>query len=130
MGESNSAKLAAVKAQESSGEETSATTIGSQSPLERHLGLIKVMAIIMAVLIVAVLVIIVVTIYSRLTATNVAKNIQENELIIPAGSRISSASQAKGGQMLLLIEDTTGQQLWQIDPSGKIRRKTQVIQSP
>ena len=50
------------------------------------------MAIIMAVLIVAALAVIIVTIYGRLTAANSAKEIQQNELVIPADSLITGAS--------------------------------------
>ena len=84
------------------------------------------MAIIMAVLIVAALAVIIVTIYSRLTAANSAKAIQQIELVIPADSRITGASLGAKGQMLVIIEDKTGQQLWQLDASGKIQRKTHI----
>lgn len=84
------------------------------------------MAIIMAILIVAALVVIIVTIYSRLTAANSAKAIQQSELVIPADSRITGASLGDKGQMLVIIEDRTGQQLWQLDRSGKIQRKTRI----
>mgnify|MGYP001340281807 FL=1 len=84
------------------------------------------MAIIMAILIVAALAVIIVTIYSRLTAANSAKAIQQNELVIPADSRITGASLGAKGQMLVIIEDKTGQQLWQLDASGKIQRKTRI----
>ena len=85
------------------------------------------MAIIMATLILAALAIIVVTIYSRLTAANLAKAIQQNELLIPADSRIAGASLGNKGQMLIIVEDKTGQQLWQLDASGKIQRKTRIV---
>ena len=85
------------------------------------------MAIIMAVLIVAALAVIIVTIYSRLTAANSAKAIQQNELVIPADSRITDVSLGAKGQMLVTIEDKTGQQLWQLDASGKIQRKTRIV---
>ena len=91
---------------------------------------VKALAIIMAVLIVAALSVIVVTIYGRLTVKETVKTIQEHELMIPVGSRVTSASLSAKGQLLLIIDGKAGQQLWQIDPSGKIRRKTQVIQSP
>ena len=68
------------------------------------------MAIIMAILIVAALAVIIVTIYSRLTAANSAKAIQQSELVIPADSRITGASLGDKGQMLVIIEDKTGQQ--------------------
>lgn len=92
----------------------------------RNLGLIKAMAIIMAVLIVAALAVIIVTIYSRLTAANSAKAIQQNELVIPTDSQITGASLGDKGQLLVIIEDKTGQQLWQLDASGKIQRKTRI----
>mgnify|MGYP007008028506 FL=1 len=88
------------------------------------------MAIIMAVLIVVALVVIVVTIYSRLTAANSAKEIQQNELVIPADSRITGANLGAKGQMLVIIEDKTGQQLWQLDALGKIQRKTRITPQP
>ena len=84
------------------------------------------MAIIMAVLIVAALAVIIVTIYSRLTAANSAKEIQKNELVVPADSLITGASLGAKGKMLVIIEDKTGQQLWQLDASGKIQRKTRI----
>jgi hypothetical protein len=31
--------------------------------------------------------------------------------------------------MLVIIEDKTGQQLWQLDASGKIQRKTRIAPS-
>jgi predicted PurR-regulated permease PerM len=130
MDQSNSAKMAPTKAPQSLEMEALDTTNSVLSPLERHLGLIKTMAIIMAVLIVAALVVIFVTIYGRVTAENIAKNIQENELVIPVDSHVISANLAEKGQMLLVIEDKTGQQLWQIDQAGKIQRKIRVIQSP
>ena len=80
----------------------------------------------MAVLIVAALAVIIVTIYSRLTAANSAKAIQQNELVIPADSRITGASLGAKGQMLVIIEGKTGQQLWRLDASGKIQRKTHI----
>ena len=85
------------------------------------------MAIIMAVLIVAALAVIIVTIYSRLAATNSAKAIQQNELVISADSRITGASLGAKGKMLVIIEDQAGQQLWQLDTSGKIQRKTRIM---
>ena len=100
------------------------------SPVERHLGLIKVMAIIMAVLIFAALVVIVVTIYSRITGVDATKNVEAHELMIPFDSQITSASLTEKGQVLLLLEDANGQQLWQVDPVGKVRRKTRVVQTP
>ena len=81
----------------------------------------------MAVLIVAALVVIVVTIYSRLTAANSVKAIQQTELAIPADSSITGASLGEKGKMLVIIEDQTGQQLWQLDAAGKIQRKTRIV---
>jgi cell division protein FtsL len=121
MDQYNKAKAANTTAPQSSETNTEAPSAVVQS-----LGLIKVMAIIMAVLIVAALAVIIVTIYSRLTATNSAKAIQQNELVIPADSRIAGASLGAKGQMLVIIEDKTGQQLWQLDASGEIQRKTSI----
>ena len=104
----------------------SETNTEAPSAVVRNLGLIKTMAIIMAVLIVTALAVIIVTIYSRLTAANLAKVIQQNELVIPADSRITGASLGAKGQMLVIIQDRAGQQLWQIDASGKIQRKTHI----
>ena len=125
MIQSNSLKTADVTAPQSL-EMTGSTA----SPVVRHLGLIKAMAIVMAVLIVAALSVIVVTIYSRLTDANVARSIQQNKLAIPADSRVTSASLGHKGAMLLVIEDKAGQQLWQVDSTGKIRRKTRIAQTP
>ena len=80
----------------------------------------------MAVLIVAALAVIIVTIYSRLTAANSAKAIQQNELVIPADSQITGASIGAKGQIIVIIEDQAGQQLWQLDALGKIQRKTRI----
>ena len=121
MDQDNKAKAANTTAPQSSETNTEAP-----SAVVRNLGLIKAMAIIMAILIVAALAVIIVTIYSRLTAANSAKTIQQNELVIPADSRITGASLGAKGQMLVIIEDKTGQQLWQIDASGKIQRKTHI----
>ena len=121
MDKDNKAKAANTTAPQSSGINTEAP-----SAVVQNLGLIKAMAIIMAVLIVAALAIIIVTIHSRLTAANSAKAIQQNELVIPADSRITGASLGAKGKMLVIIEDKTGQQLWQLDGSGKIQRKTRI----
>ena len=121
MGQDNKAKASNTTAPQSSETNTEAP-----SAIVRNLGLIKAMAIIMAILIVAALAVIIVTIYSRLTAANSAKAIQQSELVIPADSRITGASLGDKGQMLVIIEDKTGQQLWQLDASGKIRRKTRI----
>jgi hypothetical protein len=129
MDRNNSEKMATTKAPQLSEIETSAKTNSARSPVERHLGLIKLMAIIMAVLIVAALATIIVTIYGRLTVVEEAKTIQENELIIPVNSRVASASLAENGQILLIVQSATGQQIWQVDAAGKVRRKTRIIQS-
>ena len=129
MDRNNSEKMATTKAPQLSEIETSAKTNSARSPVERHLGLIKLMAIIMAVLIVAALATIIVTIYGRLTIVEEAKTIQENELIIPVDSRVASASLAENGQILLIVQSATGQQIWQVDAAGKVRRKTRIIQS-
>jgi len=121
MDQDNKAKAANTTASQSSETNTEAP-----SAVVRNLGLIKAMAIIMAILIVAALAVIIVTIYSRLTAANSAKAIQQNELVIPPDSRITGASLGAKGQMLVIIEDKTGQQLWQLDASGKIQRKTRI----
>jgi hypothetical protein len=121
MDQDNKAKVANTTASRSSETNTEAP-----SAVVRNLGLIKAMAIIMAVLIVAALAVIIVTIHSRLTAANSAKAIQQNELVIPADSRITGASLGAKGKMLVIIEDKTGQQLWQLDGSGKLQRKTRI----
>ena len=125
MEQDNKAKVANTTAPQSS--ETNAEV---PSAVVRNLGLIKAMAIIMAVLIVAALAVIIVTIYSRLTAANSAKAIQQNELVIPADSRVTGASLGAKGQMLVIIEDKTAQQLWLLDALGKIQRKTRITPQP
>ena len=130
MDQSNSAKMGTTKAPQLADIDTLAKRDSALSPLERHLGLIKAMVIIMAVLIFAALAVIVVTIYSRITGVDATKNVQAHELMIPFDSQITSASLTEKGQVLLLLEDATGQQLWQVDPVGKVRRKTRVVQSP
>ena len=129
MDRNNSAKMATTKAPQLSEIETLAKTNGARSPVERHLGLIKAMVIIMAVLIVAALATIIVTIYGRLTVLDAAKTTQEYEMIIPLDSRVASASLAENGQILLIVESATGQQIWLVDAAGKVRRKTRIIQS-
>ena len=121
MEQDNKAKTANTTAPQSS-----ETITEAPSAVVRNLGLIKAMAIIMAVLIVAALAVIIVTIYSRLTAANSAKAIQQSELVIPAYSRITGASLGDKGQMFVIIEDKIGQQLWQLDASGKIQRKIRI----
>ena len=121
MGQDNKAKVTNTIAPQSSEINTEAP-----SAVVRNLRLIKAMAIIMAVLIVAALAVIIVTIYSRLTAANSAKEIQQNELVIPADSLITGASFGAKGKILVIIEDKAGQQLWQLDASGKIQRKTRI----
>ena len=121
MNQDNKAKATNTIAPQLSGTNTEAS-----SAVTRNLGLIKTMAIIMAVLIVVSLAVIIVTIYSRLTAANSAKAIQQNELAIPADSLITGASLGAKGKILVIIEDKAGQQLWQLDASGKIQRKTRI----
>ena len=82
--------MATTKAPQLADMETSAITGSALSPVERHLGLIKALAIIMAVLIVAALAVIIVTIYNRLTVINATQNVQEYELIIPVDSRVTA----------------------------------------
>ena len=122
--------MATTKAPQLADKDPLATTDRALSSVERHLGLIKVMAIIMAVLIFAALAVIAVTIYSRLTGLEVTKNVQVHELVIPPDSQVTSASLSDKGQVLLLLEDATGQQLWHVDPAGKVRRKIRVLHSP
>ena len=130
MDQSNSAKMATTKAPQTADIDPLATTDSTPSTVERHLGLIKAMAIIMAVLIFAALAVIIITVYSRLTGAVETKNIQTHEFIIPLDSRIQSASLTEKGQVLLLLEDATGQQLWHIGLDGKVRRKTLFVQLP
>ena len=92
-----------------------------------HLGLIKAMSVIMAVLIVAALVTIIVTIYSRLTASNAVKEAREIELVVPADTRIISASDAEKGDMLVVLENDSGQMVWRIDGTGQVTQKMTVI---
>ena len=122
MDQDNKAKVTNTIAPQSSGINTEVP-----SAVVRNLWLIKALAIIMAVLIVAALAVIIVTIYSRFTAANSAKAIQQNELVIPAESRIAGASLGAKEQLLVIIEDKTGQQLWQLDASGKIQRKIRIV---
>ncbi len=84
----------------------------------------------MAVLIFAALAVIVVTIYGRINGLDATQNLQAHELMIPSNSQVTSASLTEKGHVLLLLEDASGQQLWQVDPAGKVRRKTRVVQSP
>ena len=122
--------MANAKAPQLEGIDPLASRDSSLSPVERHLGLIKAMAIIMAVLIFAALAVIAVTIYGRLASVDATKNVQAHELMIPFDSQVTSASLTEKGQVLLLLKDATGQQLWQVDPAGKVRRKIRVVPSP
>ena len=97
-----------------------------QSPIVRHLGLIKVMSVIMAVLIVVALVVIVVTIYSRLTAMELNAEPWQSEISLPVGARVSSASTGEEGQMLLLIEQDNRQKIWLFDRSGRLQRQIEI----
>ena len=92
----------------------------------RHLGLIKVMSLIMAILIVAALVVIVVTIYSRLTAMEQIAEPRQSEIILPEGARVISASLGEKGQMLLLIGQENRQQIWHFDRSGRLQRQNEL----
>ena len=97
-----------------------------QSPIVRHLGLIKAMSVIMAILIVAALVVIVVTIYSRLTVMEENAEPRQSEISLPAGARITSASIGEKGQMLLLIEQDNRQRLLQFDRSGRLQWQIEI----
>ena len=92
-----------------------------------HLGLIKAMSVIMAILIVAALVTIIVTIYSRMTASNAVKDAVEIELVVPADTRIISASDAEKGDMLLVLENAKGQMVWRVNGTGKVTQKMSII---
>lgn len=92
-----------------------------------HLGLIKAMSVIMAVLIVAALVTIIVTIYSRMTASNAVKDAVEIELVVPADTRIISASDAEKGDMLLVLENAKGQMVWRVNGTGKVTQKMSIV---
>ena len=91
-----------------------------------HLGLIKTMSVIMAVLIVAALVTIIITIYSRMTAANAVKEASEIELVLPADTRIISASDADKGDMLIVLENDRGQMVWRINGTGRVTQKMMV----
>ena len=91
-----------------------------------HLGLIKTMSVIMAVLIVAALVTIIVTIYSRMTAANAVKEASEIELVLPADTRIISASDADKGDMLIVLENDREQMVWRINGTGRVSQKMMV----
>ena len=91
-----------------------------------HLGLIKTMSVIMAVLIVAALVTIIVTIYSRMTTANAVKEASEIELVLPADTRIISASDADKGDMLIVLENDRGQMVWRINGTGRVTQKIMV----
>ena len=97
-----------------------------QSPVVRHLGLIKAMSVIMAILIVAALVVIVVTIVSRLTAMELNAEPRQSEISLPGGARVSDASVGQEGQLLLLIEQDNNQQIWQFDRSGRLQRQIEI----
>jgi len=91
-----------------------------------HLGLIKTMSVIMAVLIVAALVTIIITIYSRMTVANAVKEASEIELVLPADTRIISASDADKGDMLIVLENDRGQMVWRINGTGRVTQKMMV----
>ena len=97
-----------------------------QSPIVRHLGLIKAMSVIMAILIVTALVVIVVTIYSRLTGMEQNAEPRQSEINLPEGARVISASLGEKGQMLLLIKQENRQQIWHFDRSGRLQRQIEL----
>ena len=97
-----------------------------QSPIVQHLGLIKVLSVVMAILIVVALVIIVVTIYGRLTEMERNAEPYQSEISLPAGARVIGTSISEKGQMLLLIEQADRQQIWQYDQSGRLERRTEI----
>ena len=107
--------------------EIGAANAEAPSAVIGHLGLIKAMSVIMAVLIVAALVTIIVTIYSRLTASNAVKEAREIELVVPADTRIISASNAEKGDMLVVLVNDKGQMVWRIDGTGQVTQKMTVI---
>jgi hypothetical protein len=107
--------------------EIGAANAEAPSAVIGHLGLIKAMSVIMAVLIVAALVTIIVTIYSRLTASNAVKEARKIELVVPADTRIISASDAEKGDMLVVLENDRGQMVWRIDGTGQVTQKMTVI---
>ena len=109
---------------DSSAKEEGATAL--QSPVVRHLGLIKAMSVIMAILIIAAIVVIVVTIYSRLTAMVQNAEPRQSEINLPAGAKVSSASIGGKGQVLLFIEQDNRQQIWQFDRSGRLQRQIEI----
>ena len=84
------------------------------------------MSVIMAILIIVALVVIVVTIYSRLTAMEQNAEPRQSEINLPAGTRVSTASIGRKGQMLLLIEQDNRQQIWQFDRSGRLQRQIEI----
>ena len=100
--------------------------IAPQSPIVRHLGLIKAMSVIMAVLIVSALVVIVVTIYSRLTAMENSAEPRQSSITLPAGARVSSATIGDKGQMLLLVDHENRQHLWQFDRVGRLQQQIEI----
>ena len=100
-----------------------------QSPIVRHLGLIKVMSLVMAVLIVVALVVIGVTIYSRLTAMEQNTGPRQSEISLPVGAHVVSASIGEKGQLLLLIEQFNIQKIWQFDRSGRLERQIEIRNS-
>ena len=101
-----------------------------QSPIVRHLGLIKVMSVIMAILIVAALVVIVLTVYSRLIAMEQSVELRQSEITLPEGARVNSASLGEKGQILLLIEHENRQQIWHFDKSGRLQRQIELLKTP
>ena len=84
------------------------------------------MSVIMAILIVVALVVIVVTIYSRLTAMEQNVELRQSEIILPEGTRVTSASLGEKGHMLLLIDQENRQQIWHFDQSGRLQRQIEL----
>ena len=101
-------------------------TTAPQSSIVQHLGLIKAISVVMAILIVVALVVIVVTIYTRLTAVNLIGEPHQSEISLPAGARVISTSISEKGQILLLIEQSGRQQIWQYDKSGRLKRRIKI----
>jgi hypothetical protein len=61
-----------------------------------------------------------------MTAANAVKEASEIELVLPADTRIISASDADKGDMLIVLENDRGQMVWRINGTGRVTQKMMV----
>ena len=81
------------------------------------------MAVLMAVLIVVALCVIAVTIYSRLTSSPRSTAMSDVEFVVPDGSRLTDVRPGLKGELVLVFEHDSKQEIWQVGRNGRLHRK-------